>query len=543
MHTTRGPRLPPAVATILLLHALPAGADSSDGPAASPPTPPATEARPAAPAASPAADGAKRVLYLPQGVKDELREEIKAEVLAEAQRDRWAAPEAVPAWLRRLRLSGDVLVRLERDLFGAGNAVGEFPDFNAINTSAPTDDQGFNLANDRYLNVDTPRTRPRLRARLGLDAEVTESFTAGLRLASGDTSSPVSTTQTLGSAPGTFGKYQFWLDRAYLRYAPFRGALALEAGRFENPFFATDLIYSENVNFDGLAVKADFPAAAGVAPFLAGGAFPLYTTPLNYPAQSPDQFGSTDKWLYALQVGANVRPGPVVGLKLGAAFYYFNHVEGRLGAPCDTNLSYVTCNTDGTRPSFAQKGNTYLRLRTPSQAALAAESSGASRYEYFGLASRFRELVATGRLEVRVSAGLKFTVDGEFARNAGFSRKEIAPVAVSNCDNLDNGLCARYVGGPNGYLARLGLGSPELKSQWDFSLGLDYRYLESDAVVDAFTNSDFGLGGTNLKGFVLAATVAVADDVLATARWMSADQVSGPPYKSDVFQLDLWARF
>jgi hypothetical protein len=131
--------------------------------------------------------------------------------------------------------------------------------------------------------------------------------------------------------------------------------------------------------------------------------------------------------------------------------------------------------------------------------------------------------------------------EGEVVRNVGFSRKQIAPVAFNNC-NDDQGSCS-YVGGNMGYLARVKLGTPALVKRWDWNVALTYRYIESDAVVDAFNDSDFGLGGTNLKGFAAAASVGVADNVIAALRWMSADAVAGPTYGVDLVQLDLAARF
>jgi Putative porin len=70
-----------------------------------------------------------------------------------------------------------------------------------------------------------------------------------------------------------------------------------------------------------------------------------------------------------------------------------------------------------------------------------------------------------------------------------------------------------------------------------------YKYLESDAVIDAFTDPDFGLGGTNLKGYIPGGSLGLADNVWATVRWMSANNIGGAPYAVDVIQLDLNARF
>ncbi len=505
----------------------PANADPSGGP------------RPAAGAP----DATHRVIYVPELVKAELRKEIEEAVLARAKAEGWAVPGVIAEWLRRIRPSGDLRARWERDLFANGN--GGQTDFNAINTNKPFDVNPVDYANDRYLDVDRDRSRPRLRARLGLDADVSDGFTVGLRLASGDTSAPISTNQTLGGTGGNFSKYQLWLDRAFVRWAPAADAVTVDLGRFENPFFRTKLIWDENVNFDGVALRAGGGQGAGFRPFLTGGAFPLYATGLNFPALSAEKLPSRDRWLYAVQLGAAWRPSDAVGLKLGAAYYYFHHVQGRASSPCDTNLKDITCDTDDDRPSFAQRGNTYMQLRTPSAAALAAEATGlASRYEYFGLASLFRVLDATARLDLRLAPPLKLTVEGEAVRNLGFSARRIEALAVNNraqCDTQGN--CARFAGGRDGLLGRVALGSPGQDRQGGWNVSVAYRYLESDATVDAFPDSDFGLGGTNLKGYVLSGGLAVADGIFTEARWFSADEIAGPRYRVDVLQLDLQARF
>lgn len=538
----RTPRLALSAALALCLAATARGDEVTspvpDAPATptSTPTPTSTSTPTAA-----APEAARRVLYVPEIVKAELRKEIEEAVLERAKTEGWAVPGMIAEWLRRIRPSGDVRARWERDLFASGN-YGQ-TDFNAINTGKPFDLPGLDYANDRYLDVDRDRTRPRLRARLGLDADVSHGFTVGLRLASGDTSAPVSTNQTLGGSGGNFSKYQLWLDRAFIRWAP-ADALAVDVGRFENPFFRTDLIWDEDVSFDGVALRAGGQRGA-LRPFLAGGAFPLHATGLNFPADSVDKLPSRNRWLYALQLGTTWRPSDALGLKVGVAYYYFHHVQGRASSPCDTNLKDITCDTDDYRPSFAQKGNTYMELRTPSPAALAAEATGlASRYQYFGLASLFRELVATARMDLRLAPPLKLTVEGEAVRNLGFSTRRIDPLAVNNFGQCDTqGNCARFAGGRDGYLGRVTLGSPNPDRRGSWNVGVAYRYLESDATLDAFADSDFGLGGTNLKGYAMSGGLGVADGVLLQARWLSADEVAGPHYRVDVLQLDLQARF
>ena len=519
-----------------------------------PPSAAQTDAEPKAAAQAPQVpEGVKRVTYVPEVVKAEIREQVKREVLEEIQKNDWAAPHALPEWTKRIRLMGDARLRYEVDNFGRGNAVDYYPDFNGINSSGKPFDVNFrDPSNERWLDTTQRRSRILVRARLDMDADLGQGFATEIRLASGDTSSPVSTNQTAGGSNGNFSKFQAWIDRLGARYQPWRGdagGLVFRLGRFENPFFRTDLTWDESVNFDGAAMQGNVRLGGGFRPFLNGGAFPLYNTSFDFPSQSPDKIKSRDKWLYAGQIGTEWKPIERLSAKVGLSFFFFDRVRGITSSDCDTNLSYVTCDTDASRPSFAQKGNTYFPLRTPSIEALDAElNNGASRYQFFGLASGFRNLVYTGRVDFLALPKINLRFDGEYVRNVAFHAASITSNAVTNfkaCAANDSACQANppYGGGNVGYLARLTVGSPDISHRWDWNVAFTYRYLESDAFLDAFPNSEFALGGTNNKGFVASATLAVADRVDITARWLSSNVIVGPQFSIDVFYVDMNVRY
>jgi Putative porin len=493
-------------------------------------------------------EGVRRVTYVPELVKVQLREQVRREIVEQLEREGWATRGAVPEWVKRFRFRGDARYRYERILYPSGNVP--MLDFNAINTGSPVNtnlDSFVDITSERWINVDQDRTRTRLRARVGFDADVTSRVVAAFRVAAGDNSSPVSTNQTLGGSGGNFSKYQLWIDRAAVRVDASTKAgsgVVAQIGRFESPFLSTDLVWDEDVNFDGLAAKATAAVGKGKL-FVTAGAFPLFSTPLDFAAQDPNKFPSSDKWLYAAQAGVEWRPVDRFGLKLAAAFNEFHGVQGRASSPCDTNIKGVECDTDATRPSFAQKGNTYFPLRTPSLEALNQEAqnpTGTARYEFFGLASDFQVLTGTLRLDATMGA-LRLGLDGEFAWNVGFRRSAVERVAFNNCNEFVGESCVRFAGGDMGGLGRISVGSPTLARRGDWNLALTYRYVETDATLDAFVDSDFGLGGTNLKGFGLTGSAALAQNVLASVRWMSADQVTGAPFRVDVLQVDLSARY
>lgn len=502
----------------------------------------------AAAAASP--PGTKHVTYVPEVVKRQLREEIKRDVMAKAQTENWASPGKYPEWAQRIRFYGDLRARYEGQFYPTGNDPRAY-NFGAINTGSPYD--WSDTTNPSYwpatYNTSENRDRARLRFRIGADVDVSDNFMAGFRLASGDSNSPVSTNQTLGASGGNFSKYSLWIDRAYLRYQPW-DELNFAVGRFDNPFWSpTDLAWHKDLGFDGFAIQARQEVAPGVTPFFVAGAFPIYNTDLNLGTNLgsgtsglPSKYASNDKWLFGGQIGVGTKFAPDSSFRFAVAYYDFNNVQGKYSSPCDVVSSSDVCDTDSSRPSFAQKGNTYAMLRNimPTQ----FNSFGRDYlYQYFGLASGYRPIVASGQLDLGDFHPVHVVLDGEYIYNSAFNRAAIAAVAVNNTASTPDGSPGPYNGGNQGWMGRVTVGHKEVKRLWDWNVHAGYKYLESDATVDAFVDSDFGLGGTNLKGYFIGGNLGLSDNVWASLRWMSANNISGGPYSVDVVQFDLNARF
>lgn len=487
-----------------------------------------------------------RVAYVPEVVMQRLREEVKQDVLAEARREGWATPRAVPDWVTRLRLFGDVRFRFEGQRLGAGNAP--LINFNAINTGAPFDLTG--TLNFPYLNTDQDRNRLRIRARFGSAFDLGSGFTGGLRFASGENNSPVTQNQSLGAAGGgqggNFSKYALWLDRAFLRYEV--GGLpdedlTLSFGRFDNPFLSTSMLWADDLGFDGLEAHGRYGLGEDITTFFALGAFPVFNTDLNFSTNRPDKFKSTDKWLYAAQLGAQFDLGEHTTVKLAAAYYPFSKVSGAFSTPYVPLLPTDAGDTDSLRPAFAQKGNTYMPLRdilrTP------ANDNGAKlQYQYYGLASKFRPLAIDARVEFNHFEPFQIALTGEYVKNLAFDAADIGLVAVNNLGPKPTPTSAQpFLGSGVGWLAGLTVGDAALQKRWDWNVTLGYRKVGSDALIDGFADSDFGGGGTNVKGLTFTGNLSLSSRVWLGLRWMSATQVAGDPLKNDIFQLDLNGKF
>ena len=490
-----------------------------------------------------------RVTYVPDVVKNDLRDQIKADLQADAREHGWMNDKQVADWTQSIKMFGDFRLRWEADLFPNGNDnTGAFPNFNTINTGSPFDVSGTQFS--PQYNTDQDRNRFKLRARIGWDIDLADNWSGGFRFGTGESSTPISGNQGLGVANGgqggNFSKYALWLDRAFLKYeigSMLSNDLTFNFGRFDNPFFSTTAMWADEIGFDGLAIKGQARLADGFKIFGTGGAFPIFNTDLNFSSNQPAKFKSTDKYLYAAQLGADFRITKGTTAKIAAAYYDFDGVEGKLSTPFIPLTAQDQGDTDNTRPSFAKKGNTYRPLRNIIPSVI--NNFGTSlQYQYFGLASKFRDLAFTTRVDINDWEPYQLTLMGEYIKNTAFDRQAIDAVAVNNRGSSTtlnkNGA---FDGGDTAWLIKAQFGKAAFEKKWDWNVSVDYRYLGSDAVIDAFPDDDFGGGGTNMEGFTIGGQLALSKKVRLGARFFSATQIAGPQFKSDIFMIDINAKF
>jgi len=502
-----------------------------------------------------AADDAMRVNYVPEVVKNQMRDEIKQQLLAE-MRTPGATAAASGKNAPHLEIEeedeglfGDLRIRYEMlNYDDINDNTGSFPNFHAINTGAPFDTAG-NVFSPQY-NVDQDRDRYRLRFRLGADYELEDDWKAGFRIATGENTSPVTTNQSMGLANqgsgGNFSKYAIWLDRAFMRWdAEFDNGstFTFHGGRFDNPYFNTEIIFDEDVGFDGLAFKWKPHVNDRVKPFFTAGAFPIFNTDLNFSSNRPDKFDSSDKYLFAAQLGADLKLAKDLTGRLAVAYYSFDGVEGKLSTPYTPVTASDAGDTDNTRPSFAQRGNTYRPLRQIIPDATNGFGT-INQWQYYGLATDHKPLAVTAKLDWDKFEPVRITAYGEYIKNLACDAGTLNTYGVNNRGPSGaGGAPGAYEGSDHAWIAGVKVGKPALDKRGDWQALFNYRWVGSDAVIDAFTDSEFGGGGTNVKGWTLGAQWALSPNTAFAVSWLSADAIAGPPLKSDSLQVDFKIKF
>lgn len=428
-------------------------------------------------------------------IKEEVKQEVKLALKDEISREvkLEAFTGSVPGWTKRIRFGGDIRLRYQGEFFDENNAtiqdIQNFPELR-------------NTREDRHL--------ARHRIRLNATAKVNNQTEVGVTLATGNESSPVSTNDTLGDY---MNKDTVTFDQAYVKWTPisetstWNGNLDIWGGRMPNPFFSTDLVWDKDVNFEGLAATVKAPINARWKGLFNAGLFPLEEVELS----------SKDKWLYGAQIGVEYAPSTTFNFKLATGYYNYQNIEGQNNDASDTYVHTV--------PRSSQDGNAVFDINE----ALYGQNSGK---EKFGLAADYDELNVTTSLDLGFWDPVHVVLQGDVVKNVGFDQAEI--LQRTGLLVPDDTM---------GYQVGLTVGYPKMQKLWDWQGYFAYRYLEADAVLDAFTDSDFHLGGTNAKGWILGGQLGVGENIWVNTRWMSGDEVSGPPIAIDAVQVDFNAKF
>lgn len=448
-----------------------------------------------------------RVQYVPDFVKQQLRADIEKDVMAKLNYHVEEERLKLPGWLDRISFEGDVRLRYEPIRFSERNAseaeLGSDPSRQVMMPNS-TQDQ------DRY----------RIRARFGVNAKISDWLTAGIRMTSGHMDNPLSPNQSIDIRAA---KLDWGLDRVFIAAKPYEW-MTVSAGRFANPFFYTDMVWDRSLAFDGAAATFLPKFSDSLSGFGTVGAFPIDQV------QKGAMNKAKDKWILGAQAGIEWVSPNKSSAKVGLAFYDFKNVQGIANDQDNFDSRY-----NGTVMPYRQKGNNTFDINHSGSTTgscgilttgLAYTNTGC------GLASKFQVLNLTAQLDLAAFDPVHVILQGDYAVNIGFDQQEI----LRRTNIL-------YEKENKAYQLKLIVGMPAMQQRYDWQVFGAYKKLEADSVMGAFTDSDFHLGGTNAKGFILGGNYGIDKNTWLTARWLSTKEVSGLPLAIDVFQFDLTTRF
>ena len=338
------------------------------------------------------------------------------------------------------------------------------------------------------------RSRERFRLRFGFVAKPWDPLEIGVRLASGASGDPLSTNQ---SFTATFDKKAVFIDQAYGKYTPWKAGtgplsgLSFVGGKMENPFVTTPegIVWDSDVTPEGAAIQWKDPINVPlldrllpVRPFANVGAFRISEL-------SGDE---GDPGLVGCQAGADMDlPWWGMGFQPSIAYYDFIGVKG-----------IATSNVTG-----APAGNT--------------TTSGRFTTDY--------NLVSTqGKLTFPSILGQPVALLADYTYN---NYKHVG--SGSSDDAVDDG-GAYTVGAEAGKVT-------EKFGSW--KAFFFRKQLESDAAFGALTDSDFGGGGTNHKGYIMGLQMGLNKWASVGVKYFRTDELEGTQNKADTFQADLQLKY
>jgi hypothetical protein len=263
-----------------------------------------------------------------------------------------------------------------------------------------------------------------------------------------------------------------------------------------------------------VALRPDFSSV--LKPFAVIGAHPVR-----------HNSNGADRVMQALQLGSQWQVSDKTNVRLAVARY---KTKNAVGVPSADRFS-PTYLTSEYESGFRQRGNTLFRIN---------QDPFVNASPVYGLASEFDVQAITASAELTHFAPIGLMVMAESIINKGFKEDAVAQrVGFS-------GIAKRN----KGHLFQITLGHRAVIKPQQWQLGVGLRKLERDATIDAFTDPDFVLGGTNVRGQTMNLSYGIANNTSLGLRFLTGRTIDPPfgdpsaePLRVKTLQFDLNVRF
>ena len=444
-----------------------------------------------------------------------LTEQEAKDIKTEAQTN--TVPTTASKWkisdsIKSIGLFGDVRFRYEYR--GADNA----PGLKAAQTPAT----------DSYY-----RERFRYALRFGLRGDLFDDFNYGIRIETG--TNPRSTWVTFGDdsspTPSSKSNDGIFIGQAYLGWHP-ADWYEMTVGKMPMPLYTTPMVWDSDISPEGAFEKFKF-SVANVDLFAGFGQF-------MYQDNNPDvSFPSSDTFLLAWQVGANVKLDKYSSFKVAPVLYNYagQGASGGLNIPY-TGQGDVLGGTNTTGASFNQNGiNDLLIVEVP--------------LEYN---------LKLGAYHARLFGDYAYNIHGDDRAQSAFNAGKISGALTSLVKGQSSAYQVGFGLGNEGpvYGPTQGLvyGSTSKKNTWEGRVY--WQHVEQYALDVNLMDSDFFEGRANLEGIYSAFAYSFTDAIIGTVRYGYANIINhklgtggnnsdlsilNPVKNYNLVQLDLTLRF
>ena len=420
---------------------------------------------------------------LTQAEADSLVTEIAAgqtNVVNQLPAGKWKLSDSV----KSMQLFGDL--RLRYEYRGADNAPGAIP--------------------GTYY-----RERFRYAVRFGLRGDLYDDFSYGLRLETAN--NPRSPWDTFGNnttggaaTPSDKNSSGIYLGQAFLNWHP-KDWFEMTAGRMPMPLYTTPMVWDADINPEGAFEKFK-QTFDNVDLFVDFGQF-------DY--QGPGQAWnnpSSDTFLLAWQVGANVRFGNAMSFKIAPVFYDYT------GAG----------NSGGLNSAFIGQGANGQNIGIPGGSA-AYNEQGINNLQIVEVPAEFNFTLTNtplGTLHGRLFGDFAYNLQGDSRANAAYRTAPFAFPGLSGPATGQNiayqlGLGIGSAGPLYGPTQGLVYGSTSKKSTWEARVY--WQHVEQYALDVNLLDSDFFEGRANLEGIYTAFSYSFTDAIIGTIRYGYANRI------------------
>ena len=328
-------------------------------------------------------------------------------------------------------------------------------------------------------DADNSRDRHRLRVRLGVYPWITEELSAGVQLSTAGSGDPVSRNQTLGDG---FTAKDINLNEAFINYHPmFLDGCA-------SFVFGKRAVKSTLIRVNDLVWDSDLTLEGMTFQWCKDGSKQKsgFNAVAGYYFLDELSRSEEDPYFWAAQLAYTGKAGDL-GFMLGAGYYDYENIEGA---------------ADGILGDWSDGEGFW------------GNSSVADAYEF-----DYNIFEVFGNVGGKFGGKLPWKLYGQYAMNVA--------------DDVDDD--------DKGYLVGFKLGKAKKVGQWE--LDANYTYLESDAVLGAYTDSDRFGGGTDGEGFEVGAKYHLVQNMTVGVKYLNHEDGIDSDETLHVMQADMVVKF